>query len=130
MKHRGYVVLDRALTCINGLDNPVCLSHGGLNAIRVETCDGRDNDCNGMVDDGLVMEQPGSSDFLSVGEPCGTGACSSGVVTCSPSEEPVCSTEFWLPRSDVMESTMIATDRWTREFLFSDYRWGNLQCTG
>src|SRR5689334_10914567 len=41
-----------------------------------EICDGKDNDCNGMIDDNVAQ----------VGQPCGTGmgACAGAVYQCTP----------------------------------------------
>jgi len=58
-----------------------------------ETCDGKDNDCNGLVDNG----NPGGGASCSTGKPgvcaAGTTACSSGAVVCNqnvPSSVEVC----------------------------------------
>ncbi|NUN13002.1 MAG: hypothetical protein HUU55_05135 [Myxococcales bacterium] len=40
-----------------------------------ETCDGIDNDCNGLIDDGLAATQPCSNAIPGVGECIGTAIC-------------------------------------------------------
>ncbi len=45
----------------------------------VEICDGKDNDCNGLVDD----------DAADMGQPCGPTGCLSGIMTCIAGS-PVC----------------------------------------
>ena len=48
----------------------------------VEACDGADNDCDEEIDEGFFfVADDGTS--LVVGEACGVGACSDGLVTCS-----------------------------------------------
>jgi len=47
---------------------------GALDGTRgAETCDGRDNDCNGLIDDGAVA---------GVGDACGPGVCRTGRQAC------------------------------------------------
>jgi len=57
------------LTCTDGA--LVCTGDTGP---RAELCDGRDNDCNGVIDDNLT----------DIGDPCGndTGECAAGVTAC------------------------------------------------
>ena len=66
----------------------VCSSSGG-GAGGVEVCDGKDNDCDGDIDEDVML------DGVPVGGPCvGRGACANapGVVECNLSEgAPVCS---------------------------------------
>ncbi len=40
-----------------------------------ETCDEADNDCDGAIDEGLAWTGPDGSTAVSIGEPCGVGAC-------------------------------------------------------
>jgi hypothetical protein len=53
-----------------------------------ETCDGQDNDCDGVVDNG----NPGANQACSTGKPgicaAGTTVCSSGQLTCQQSQQP------------------------------------------
>ena len=82
------------LSCVNGLDDPVCLATGGLYALpEPEICDGEDNDCDGVVDEGLYLVRKDGSVEGSIGQPCGSGACAGGMVVCSGSGVPACSTE-------------------------------------
>ncbi len=54
---------------------------------KAEICDGKDNDCDGVTDDGLKFQG------LPVGAPCtGIGECGLGQVECNPiTKVPVCS---------------------------------------
>ena len=64
-----------------------------------EICDGNDNDCNGVVDDGLQWEGQ------ALGEACeGAGECGPGVVECALGDAPVttCSTN---PDGSASEAT-------------------------
>ena len=47
-----------------------------------ETCNGLDDDCDGVTDEGFSMIDVGGDPRL-LGEPCGTGACQGGAVVCS-----------------------------------------------
>nr|WP_240806783.1 MopE-related protein [Polyangium spumosum] len=60
------------LVC-QGLQKWVCATP---NPPTPEACDGLDNDCNGLVDDGSISQ---------VGDPCGsdTGECQSGALACA-----------------------------------------------
>lgn len=44
-------------------------------AAEPEACDGKDNDCNGLIDDGLPNTQPCSNAIPGVGECIGTATC-------------------------------------------------------
>jgi hypothetical protein len=47
------------------------------------TCDGLDNDCDGVVDDDFVLAVPGGGVVAGLGKPCGTGACTDGLTACN-----------------------------------------------
>ncbi len=78
-------------TCASG--TWTCSSSGELECVNEtgvggpEVCDGEDNDCNGLKDDGLTYEgQPLNS-------PCdGIGACGEGTVECNGAGAATCST--------------------------------------
>jgi hypothetical protein len=53
--------------CLNG----VLVCQGG-SAPQPEMCDGKDNDCNGFVDDGALLDAPGPSDHPCWNLPAGT----------------------------------------------------------
>ena len=59
---------------------------GSQDASRPEVCNGLDDNCNGLTDDGLSYEgHP-------VGEPCeGRGTCGPGIVECTPDGAVACS---------------------------------------
>src|SRR5207237_1264477 len=53
-----------------------------------ETCDGKDNDCDGVVDNG----NPGGGLACNTGQPgvcsAGTTSCSGGAITCNQNQQP------------------------------------------
>ncbi len=50
-----------------------------------EVCDGKDNDCNGAVDDGLpFVDIDGKSAVGKKGDACGKGICAGGTIVCAP----------------------------------------------
>jgi len=62
-------------TCKTGVLS--CDYHAVPGFAAAETCDGKDNDCDGEIDEGFAYA--GSS----IGEPCsGVGACGAGIVEC------------------------------------------------
>ena len=62
--------------------------NGSNPGVNPEVCDNKDNDCDGVTDDGLTWNG------IAVGLPCdGVGACGVGTVVCSPVDgDPTCST--------------------------------------
>lgn len=59
---------------------------------EVELCDGLDNNCNDITDEGFYI-MDWNSVKKNIGEACGTGVCAGGTVVCAPSKtEAICST--------------------------------------
>jgi len=57
-----------------------------------ERCDGKDNDCDGLTDEDLVVRDWDGS-LRVVGDPCGAGRCAGGKVVCDEETGlPICST--------------------------------------
>ena len=77
------------VVCGSGL-NPTCSTNadGPQSQAQGEVCNGKDDDCDGATDEGLLWQGIG------IGEACdGTGVCGAGVVICSPIDSDVtCST--------------------------------------
>ena len=75
------------VVCTEDLHHVVCSTWG---SVSPETCDGKDNDCDGVPDDGLLYQGK------MIGDTCkGLGACGLGEVECSPQTlTPTCSTNW------------------------------------
>jgi hypothetical protein len=69
-------------TCNAQGDGIVCTSAAKA---TTELCDGLDNDCNGVADDGLTLTQPDGSVVAGLGQPCGLGECAAGTTVCDAS---------------------------------------------
>ena len=58
-----------------------------------ETCDGKDNDCDGGTDEDFSVTSPAGVAVSGIGKSCGEGACSGGVTLCSTGKDGIaCST--------------------------------------
>jgi len=75
------------VVCTEDLHHVVCSTWGSAGP---EICDGVDNNCNGLPDDGLLYQGK------IIGDTCkGLGSCGLGVVECSPQTmTPTCSTNW------------------------------------
>ena len=47
-----------------------------------ELCDGKDNDCDGVADEGFSMTQLDGTEVAGLGLPCGAGQCAGGLTAC------------------------------------------------
>jgi hypothetical protein len=74
---------DGRVECAPAIGSGVCSTQpgGSDDQSAVEACDSADNDCDGETDEGLFWVGPDGS-TVSIGEPCGVGACAGGVVGC------------------------------------------------
>ena len=87
---------DGGVTCSTNAD-------GTESKATTESCDGKDNDCNGVTDDDY--EWGGSP----LGQPCdGVGACGVGTVECNPAGNATCTTN---PDGSDAENTVEKCDK-------------------
>lgn len=66
-------------------------------APEAEICDGLDNECDGSIDEDFILIGAifSPDEGRSIGEPCGSGECSGGIVECSGDQiSAVCSTDI------------------------------------
>jgi hypothetical protein len=90
-----------------GLGAALCSTEPGGPQARnqPESCNGKDDDCNGLTDDGLHWQG------LPVGATCtALGACGQGVVVCGSKGDAVCSTAAGAPQSKAKPETCNGQD--------------------
>ncbi len=97
-----------AVTCPGSIDEPLC-DYGAVVGFEIEegSCDARDNDCDGLTDEGFSWQG------TAIGEACdGTGACGPGVVVCAVDRVDLatCSTNADGPSAEVMSETCNGLD--------------------
>ena len=81
--------------CNVGTVTPTCSSNadGSAPQVAVETCNTKDDNCNGVVDEGFFYADPVTGTFRSIGQSCyGYGTCGLGTVECGPGNIATCST--------------------------------------
>ncbi len=57
-----------------------------------ETCNGQDDDCDGMTDETFGWVDLATGGTVAIGQPCGAGACGGGFVQCQTINQAICST--------------------------------------
>ncbi|MBI5609471.1 MAG: hypothetical protein HY902_11385 [Deltaproteobacteria bacterium] len=76
---------------------PQCGSSGALICAEAaiptqEICDGKDNNCDGNIDEGFAWKSPVDGSDVKVGAACGVGPCAGGTVLCKDNLTAVCTT--------------------------------------
>ena len=85
--------------CVSGQWQPCDATAYATHALAYEegeelTCDGKDNDCDGAIDEDFSYEDVGTGTTKAKGDACGTGACSGGEVVCMEDKSGlICSTD-------------------------------------
>jgi hypothetical protein len=114
-------------TCLNGA--VVCAQNVQPSA---EVCDGKDNDCDGQVDDG----NPGGGASCGTGKPgvcgAGTSACSNGVVICNQNVQPSAEVCDGLDNNcdGVLDNNVTDTGQACNTGLLGNCSSGNTTCAG
>jgi hypothetical protein len=73
-----------------GADGKVVCSNAATP--QVESCDGKDQDCDGLTDEDFTWKSPIDGAALAVGQKCGAGPCAGGTVACIDAGTAKCTT--------------------------------------
>lgn len=65
----------------------------GAQTPEAESCDEKDNDCDGNTDEDFAWTNPVTAAKAGIGEFCGVGPCVGGKVVCKSATEALCDTE-------------------------------------